>query len=178
MSFSPHFCRGRLPLAFVFSVPGEEEMRAGKPVAGQTGKNLEEALIHLKSAQPARFPSLDRYDYRITNAFSTPMAKALGHSTSEASNAEIRAEPNVRRVIQEIAGCTVVVLSGNKARLFATDIGAKGMTVGGVPHVGNTGLNGSYGVPDRLRLAPSLAREHRVKQWADAVLRAIAGEDA
>jgi uracil-DNA glycosylase len=153
-------------------------MRVGKPVAGETGKNLQLALIHLKSAQPTRFPSLDRYDYRITNAFSTPMAKALGHSASEASNAEIRADPNVRRVIQETEGCGVVVLSGNKARLLATDIGAKGMTVVGVPHVGNTGLNVSYGVPDRLKLASSGARrEHRVRLWADAVLRAIAGED-
>jgi hypothetical protein len=47
------------------------------------------------------------------------------------------------------------------------------------PHVGNQGLNGTFEVPNHLKLATPLARrEHRVQLWADAVLRAIAGESA
>jgi uracil-DNA glycosylase len=179
MSFSPHFCRGHFPVAFVFSAPGEKEMRAGKPVAGETGKNLQSALIRLNSAQPGRFPSLDRYDYRITNAISTPMAVALGDSASEALDTEIRADPNVQRVLQEVEGCSLVVLSGNKAKVLARAMQVTGTPVVEVPHVGNKGLNVSFKVLDGLKLASSLARrEHRVQLWADAVLRAIAGIDA
>jgi hypothetical protein len=48
-----------------------------------------------------------------------------------------------------------------------------------VPHVGNTGLNGKFKVPDRLKLpSPRARRKYRVQLWADAVLRAIADEDA
>jgi len=153
-------------------------MRAGKPVAGDTGKNLGSALIHLNSDQPALFASLHRYDYRITNAIPTPMAISLGHRASEASDAEINAPGNVQRVLREVGGCCLVVLGGRKARLLAQAIQGSGKTVVRVPHVGNQGLNGTFEVPDRLRLTPSLAREHRVKRWADAVLRAIADEDA
>lgn len=179
MSFSPHFCRGHIPVAFVFSAPGEKELRDGKPVAGDAGTNLESALIHLHSAQLALFPSLHRYDYRITNASSAPIAVALGHRASEAGDTEIQAPRNVRRVLREVEGCCLVILGGNKARGLAQAIRASGKTVVEVPHVGNKGLNVKFKVPDRLKLAPSLARrEHRVQLWADAVLRAIAGEDA
>jgi uracil-DNA glycosylase len=177
LSFSPHFCRGYIDVAFVFSAPGEKEMRDGKPVAGETGRNLELALGHLQFAQPTRFPSCHRYDYRITNAISQPLAVALGHPTSEARDTEIQAPGNVQRVLRELEGCSLVVLGGNKARLLARDIGESGKTVVEVPHVGNRGLN-VFMVPDGLKLASPLdRRRHRVQLWADAVLRAIAGED-
>jgi hypothetical protein len=179
MSFSPHFCRGHIPVAFVFSAPGEKEMRVRKPVAGETGTNLDSALIHLNSARPTLFPSSHRYEYRITNAFSTPIAVALGHRRSEALDTEIQAPHNVQRVLQELEGCSLIVLGGNKARLLAQDIRESGKTVVEVPHVGNTGLNGKYKVPDRLKVSsPRARRKYRVRLWADAVLRAIAGEDA
>jgi hypothetical protein len=180
MQFSPHFCRGHIAVAFVFSAPGEKEVRAGKPVAGDTGTNLELALSHLHLAQPTVFPSVHKYDYRITNATSTPIAVKLGHSASEARDTEIQDPDNVRRVLREVEGCSLVVLSGNKARLLAQDIRESGKTVVEVPHVGNRGLNRSYKkMPDHLKLASPLAcREHRVQLWADDVLGAIAGEDA
>ena len=176
MSFSPHFCRGHIPVAFVFSVPGEKEMRDKKPVAGETGRNLELALGHLHFNQPTRFPSCHRYDYRINNAISTPMAVVLGDRTSEARDTEIKHPSNVRRVLREVEGCDLVVLSGNKASVLGQALRESGKTVIDVSHVGNKGLNGKFKVPDRLKLASSLARrEHRVQLWADAVLRAIAG---
>jgi uracil-DNA glycosylase len=179
MSFSPHFCGGHIPVAFVFSVPGAKEMREGKPVAGETGTNLDSALVRLKRARPTLFPSSHRYDYRITNAFSAPRARALGHRASEARDTEIRARGNVQRFLREVEGCTLVILSGNKARVLAKDIRESGTAVVEVPHVGNTGLIGKFKVPPRLNSAsPRARREYRVQLWADAVLRAIAGEDA
>jgi uracil-DNA glycosylase len=179
VSFSPHFCRGRIPLAFVFSAPGEKEMLAGKPVAGETGTNLELALSHLHCSLPTIFPSSHRYDYRITNAISTPTAIALGHRTSEAPDTEIRAPSNVRRVLRELEGCGLVVLCGNKAKVLAPALRESRKSIIEVPHVGNKALNGKFKVPDCLRLNSSRARrEHRVWLWADAVVRAIAGEDA
>jgi len=136
MQFSPHFCGGHIAVAFVFSAPGEKEVRAGKRVAGDTGTNLELALSHLHLAQPTLFPSLHRYDYRITNAISDPIADALGHGASEARDTEIQAPSNVRRVLREVEGCSLVVLSGNKARLLAQAIRESGKAVVEVPHVG------------------------------------------
>jgi hypothetical protein len=160
--FSPHFCKGWIPVAFVFSAPGEAEMRAGKPVAGDTGTNLESALIRLHSAQPTFFPSRHRYDYRITNAHPRPIAVALGHRGSEALNEEIRKRGNLERVLRELEDCHLVILGGNKAGLLANAIGRSGRHVITVPHVGNKGLNQKFKVPDRLRLASSSARrQHR-----------------
>jgi hypothetical protein len=176
MPFSPHFCKGHIAVAFIFSAPGEEEMRDGKPVAGDSGTNLESALIHLHSAQPTIFPSLHRYDYRITNASSESIAVALGHRASEARDTEIQDPRNVRRVLRELEGCNLVILGGNKARVLAQAIRESGKTVVEVPHVGNKALNGKFKVPDRLKLDSSLARrEHRVQLWANAVLQAITG---
>ena len=144
MRFSAHFCRGHIPVAFVFSAPGDKEVRSRKPIAGDTGANLQSALIHLHSAQPTLFPSLHRYDYRITNAFSEPIAVALGHRASEANDSQIRDPANVLRVLRELDGCNLVVLVGNKARVLAQAIRESGSTVVEVPHVGNKGLNAKF----------------------------------
>jgi uracil-DNA glycosylase len=152
-ALSPHFCKGHLTVAFVFSAPGREEERVGKPVAGATGENLESALAHLHSANPGIFPSEHRYDYRLSNAVSEPFAVALGHRASEARDAQVREHGNVRRVLRELEGCTLVVLSGNKAMLLAQAVRASGKTVIEVPHVGNKALNATFAVPDGLKSA-------------------------
>jgi hypothetical protein len=174
MASSPHFSRGSIDVAFVFSAPGDEERRQGRPVAGETGTNLELALGHLHSALPMPFRSVHRYDYRITNAWPEPIAAALGHGASEGSDAQIRDPANVRRVLEELEGCDLVILSGKKAKLLAEAIGASGRQYVEVPHVGNKGLNGRYAVPLQLDFAPpAVRREYRVRLWADAVVRAI-----
>jgi len=177
MASSPHFWRGDIPVAFVFSAPGDEERRQGRPVAGDTGTNLELALGHLHSALPMLFRSVHRYDYRITNAWPEPIAVALGHRASEGSDAQIRDPDNVGRVLRELEGCNLVVLSGNKAKLLAEAMGASGRQYVEVPHVGNKGLNGKYTVPVQLvSVSPAIRREHRVRRWADAVVQAITSE--
>lgn len=174
---SPHFWRGRITVALVFSAPGEEELRQGRPVAGDTGTNLELALSHLRAAQPTLFPSSHRYDYRLTNAWPEPLAASLGHRASEARDSQIRDSDNVRRVLHELEGCHLVILSGNKARLLGGSIRGSGRTVIEVPHVGNRGLNGAFGTPPGLRLAsPYARREHRVQLWALTVLQTITSE--
>jgi hypothetical protein len=156
-SFAPHFCKGRFSVAFVFSAPGTAELAAGKPVAGATGSNLELALSYLHGALPAVFPSSRRYDYRITNVFSEPIAIALGHQSSEAHAADVRDARNVQRVLRELEGCQLSVLSGKKAGLLSRVIAGLGLEVVKVPHIGNKGLNNSFSVPDDLGVTSSSA---------------------
>jgi hypothetical protein len=178
MASSPHFCRGDIAVAFVFSAPGDEERRQGRPVAGDTGANLELALGHLHSALPLLFRSAHRYDYRITNAWPEPIAVALGHRGSEGYDIQIRNPHNVQRVLQELEGCNLVILSGNKARLLAEAVKGSGRRYVKVPHVGNKGLNGKYAVPaDLASASPAVRREYRVRHWADDVVQAITIED-
>lgn len=96
-----HHSQGRLPVAFVFSVPGAREKFASCPVAGATGENLSFALEHLHAELPAVFSSTDRYAYRITNAYSKPIAKSLGDASSEASDSQVQAPENIARVLRE-----------------------------------------------------------------------------
>lgn len=51
------YCKGKdiAKVAFVFICPGQEEEREGKPVAGQTGKNLEILLSFLNKSLPMYF---------------------------------------------------------------------------------------------------------------------------
>jgi uracil-DNA glycosylase len=171
---TPHFCRGRFPVAFVFSVPGKAEALAGRPVAGDTGSNLDEALIHLRSARPASFPSLDRYDYRITNAYAEPMARSLGHSRSEPTDAEVRDLRTRERVLRDLVDCDLVILGGRKAGSIAQVIRRSGRKVVIVPHVGNQGLNSSIELNDVDRSSSSSGRrQQRIRLWAEAVLRGI-----
>ena len=59
-------------VAFMFACPGQKEEKAGKVVAGNTGKNLNLLLSVLSASENenirALFPSENRYDYLITNS--------------------------------------------------------------------------------------------------------------
>ena len=146
--FSAHYCHGVLSTAFVLSVPGADKVAAGKPVSGDTGTNLDAALVYLHSADPNNFPSTERYKYRITNASKSPLATSLGHSFSEAREQDILERKNVERIIRELDGCKLVILCGRKAQLLARALELCGKRVVLVPHPGNRGLNNSY--PDEV----------------------------
>jgi hypothetical protein len=167
--FLPHYCCGNLSTAFVFSAPGAEEAHSGRPVSGDTGENLDIALALLNSARPALFPSASRYDYRITNAFSEPRAKSLGHKSSEARTSEIRDSQNVTRVIDELSGCNLVILCGNKAQLLFKSIEKCGREVIVAPHPGNKGLNMAFGRLPNVRGAADRRRQ-RVHSWVQRIL--------
>ena len=122
-----HYCPG-LPgirVGFLFSAPGRLEEEKGAPVAGVTGANLDAALAWLHANDPAAFPSADRYDYRITNAFAEVLYEGM-HGRTEATKAEVLAPENLARVRAELSGVEAIVLCGGKACLVRPALEAAG----------------------------------------------------
>ena len=178
MSSSSHLCKGHLPVAFVLSVPGKEEKTAGRPASGDTGENLDFALVHLNSSRPTLFPSVHRYDYRITNAFHEPIAVSLGHKISEAPDSEILNPRNIQRVLSDLEGCNLIVLCGNKAGVLSPAIRESGKALVTVPHVGNKGLNGKFAVPPSIGAKSSFdRRQYRIRLWAEALLKQLLNDN-
>lgn len=169
-----HYNRGRYPVAFVFSTPGARELAAGRPVAGVTGENLDFGLHELHALDPRRFPSTDRYDYRITNAHTEPLAASLGHRASEATPAQILAPDNLARVVAELAGCAIVVLCGQRAQLLAGTLAQAGRTLGRATHTGNRALVAKYHGAAFAGGADGRARRIlRARQWARDLLHTL-----
>ncbi len=168
-----HYCKGKIGIAFVFSVPGAAEQAADRPVAGETGRNLCAALEHLCLALPGMFKSKDRYDYRITNAFAVPIARSLGHSSSEASNATVCNPNNISRVIRELENCSTVVLSGRKAQLLRNHLEVIGKFVISVPHAGNSGLNSITLAKAVAAPTPTARRLQRIEKWSNMIIQSV-----
>lgn len=174
---SAHYCHG-LPgarVAFLFSAPGRLEEAKGAPVAGVTGANLNAALAWLREQEPALFPSADRYDYRVTNAFAEVLYEGK-HGRTEATRAEVLAPSNVQRVLEELKGVEAVVLCGGKACLIRPALEAAGLAVVEACHCGNRGLVGKYRTshPELSALASSKDRSRkRAELWGADVLAAL-----
>ncbi|MBX9181886.1 hypothetical protein HCG68_13060 [Paeniclostridium sordellii] len=114
--YSSSYCKGNgiAKVAFVFICPGQEEQREGKPVAGQTGKNLEILLSFLNKSLPNVFPSTNRYDYRILN-LSVEICYKEKNERTIPKISSIRAKENIERIIQEIGDCEIIIFfSKNK----------------------------------------------------------------
>src|SRR5215475_4538057 len=139
-SVSAHFNRGNLATGFLFSAPGAREWSEGRPVAGVTGENLDFALAHLHEKRPDLFPSARRYSYRITNAFSRPLAKSRGDRSSEAKLSQVIEVGNVARVKRELHGCNLVVLCGRRAQALSRMIAKPGRVLIDALHPGNRAL--------------------------------------
>jgi len=170
----PHYWKGELPIAFVFSVPGARENLADRPVSGATGENLSHALEYLCSQRPSVFSSVDRYAYRITNAFDRPIARSLGSASSEASNKQVQASENIARVLTDLNGCNLVVLCGIKAQLLAGAICLPNRTIVCAWHTSNQALSSKYRSPSVSKLMDSLARrQQRAKLWAQELLDSL-----
>ncbi|WP_164868460.1 hypothetical protein [Hydrogenophaga sp. NH-16] len=136
--------------------------------------NLTLALRFLVSKEPNLFPSTDRYGYRISNAFDQPMATSLNSGASEAKASQILEPGNVKRVVEELEGCGLVVLCGRKAQLLTKEIERAGMTVVHAWHTGNRALIAKYQGEDVARASTALARQElRVQKWAKDLLVAI-----
>jgi hypothetical protein len=169
-----HHWQGQLPVAFVFSVPGSYEKSAGRPVAGVTGENLSFALEHLHSELPAVFSSTDRYAYRITNAYSKPIAKSLGDASSQASDLQVQAPENIARVLRDLNGCNFVILCGLKAQLLAESIRQPGRTVACSWHTSNQALSNKFRSLEVSKLPDTYARRRlRAKLWAQELLNSL-----
>lgn len=169
--FAPHFCKGYIPIAFVLSAPGNDEVIAGHPAAGATGENLEGALTYLNSCAPTLFSSTHRYDYRITNAFSQPLAKNIATGRTEASRAEILGEENTERFLNDIGNCTHIILCGEKARYLSSILDSEIFFVFCTSHIGNKGLNGKFKLLiEWKKKLPVNRRQERIRLWASEVL--------
>lgn len=171
IEFTPHYCRGRLPVAFVFSAPGAEEAHAIRPIAGETGVNLDTALLTLHAAMPHVFSSENRYEYRITNAIKEPLAVSRGDRVSEASNSKVCSSVNIARVLEDIDGSSIVILCGRKAQLLSSSITTSGRVVLHACHAGNKALNTKYKLESYWDATTAAARrERRTELWAHSVL--------
>ena len=99
---------------FVFICPGRHEQNRGYPCAAGTGANLARVLVELNRRDPARFPSADRRDYVVTNAWSTvEFPAATGRSVP--TEAEVLQVDNLERLAGEIAGLPLLVACGAQA---------------------------------------------------------------
>jgi uracil-DNA glycosylase len=111
----PHFNKGKLlQVALIFSAPGRAEKECGRPVSGQTGKNLTILLDKLKSG--GYFTEYDCiYDFRITNAIKTiEFNKETGRT--EATKKEICKQQNIDRLYEEIKDIKgFIICFGEKA---------------------------------------------------------------
>ncbi|MDY0037700.1 MAG: hypothetical protein RBS05_17455 [Zoogloea oleivorans] len=173
-TFTPHYCEGRIPVAFVFSAPGNDEVIFGRPVAGTTGENLDKALVFLRELAPNFFPSSSRYDYRITNAFPDPRARSIGNGRTEPTRSEVLTNSNIQRFLKDIDGCSLVVLCGKKAGYLSLELEQKNILIVQAVHVGNKGLNGKFKLlSDLQELTPTDRRHQRTRLWAEQLLTDI-----
>lgn len=106
-------------VGFIFACPGQKEMLAQKVVAGSTGNNLNLLLCSLSassnSAIKSLFPSIDRYDYLITNASDIVHYPALdGYSLP--SRKEYMNEKNIERLCAELKNLKLVIAFGTQAK--------------------------------------------------------------
>jgi uracil-DNA glycosylase len=160
---SPHFCRGNLPVAFVYSVPGRLELEAMRPLAGDTGKNLDTALAHLHSFRPDLFPSESRYDYRITNSFDEPLWPKKDNR-SEPKKSWVMDARNIARVKNELNDCNVVILCGRRSHWLRDVIMSDGRAIVVTWHTATRALRGKFTGSGHVALAGL---------WAKAVLEKL-----
>lgn len=102
-------------VALVFSCPGKDEEIVKKPVAGRTGNNLDKVLFELNQQLPLLFQSTYRYDYRITNATTTPLYYKRDKRT-EGTEDEISDPQNLARLYEEIKAYEYVLSFGDNAQ--------------------------------------------------------------
>lgn len=160
-------------VAFVFSAPGRIEGENGRPVSGDTGTNMDDILRCLNGSRPDLFPCLCRYYYRITNASQQIIYAAQNQGRTEDDNRAILAESNVQRVLEDISGCTVVILCGDKAQKLKSFFSKKYAVVLSC-HFGNKGLRRSY-QNNREDLAELSAVERERRRRALCAARILEG---
>jgi uracil-DNA glycosylase len=171
-----HFNQGLYPIAFVFSVPGTHESSSKRPVTGDTGVNLCMALELLVEKKNEVFPSLCRYDYRITNAFATPTSIALGDRYTEASNKQVMQPENIQRVKNEVRGCSYIILCGGRAQKLRCHLQSEGVTLIEISHISNSGLNNPYSkhkAGTETVFDSSVRKRIRIRNWALALIQQI-----
>jgi uracil-DNA glycosylase len=139
---------------FLFSCPGQEEARYGRPATGQTGRNLRVLLDALAgiartvgalSERGLTPENLQRGRITIANTWPHPIWRRPEDARSEASKAEISMECNLKRLAELFGAHEVVVLCGRKAQsgfdtLQRSSHASQVLSIP-VPHLGARGLN-------------------------------------
>lgn len=165
---SPAFRRGddsNIKTIIILSAPGQEEEKAGRPAAGQTGTTLQEAIEFWHNALPNEFPSKKLDDYTIVNAVEDVHYKAKTGRT-EGTDKEVCDTNNMRRINAIIADAEYVVALGYKAQLAVSGSVFKGKTYSG-KHPSMNALNTKYSSQKRT---PQERGSDRIRQWANEVL--------
>src|SRR5690606_35035215 len=108
--------KGRINrIAFVFSCPGQEELKSGKLVYGKTGYNLELLLQELKKRDFITEKFENRYDFTITNSHNEVHYKALNNRT-EPLNPKTKEEDNLQRLLKELKETEIIICFGKKSK--------------------------------------------------------------
>ena len=128
-------------VVFIFSTPGQEEAHNNRPVAGETGTNMNNILNILKQNRPDIFPSTCRYFYRISNAYTEALWREKDNR-SEADCGLILSRKNIERIICDVGICQYVILSGRKAQLLRSHVDHKNIVQ--TCHFGWVGLRNTY----------------------------------
>ncbi len=159
--------------AFVFSCPGQTEMRFGTVCAGTTGVNLSMALKYCHQQKPSVFPSSDKGDYLITNASDIVHFMNATNDT-EASDEEILAAENLNRLRKELSGKSTIICMGERAATAVRNARIGGRIVYFDHHLSNQKLNRAYSndMFDENLTAEERRRE-RIKLVAEDLLKKV-----
>ncbi len=153
----------------VLSAPGNAEARAGRPAAGQTGKNLQLAIEELSRRNPQRFPSDKLDDYTLINAVPA-IHSANTTGRTEGRDDEIKKPENIRRLQKVINGADCVVALGKKAETAVTAAGYNGPVFKSL-HPSMQAINRQY---KSKKKTPKARNRDRIQQWARDVLKSTA----
>ena len=148
---------------FVFICPGRFEAARGYPCAAGTGANLARALVELARRAPERFPSADRRDYVVTNAWPQVEYPALT-DRSVPTDAEVLIPDNLARLAGEITGLRSVVACGAQAHAAVRALAARGAIEASVAcarHLSQRSVN---------MIAGGSTTDERIARWVDQVL--------
>jgi uracil-DNA glycosylase len=110
-------------VAFVFSCPGQDEERYGRPCVGRTGDNLDKLIDELHRLNSEMFPNRGRYNYTIMNASDKVHYETLDKRT-EPTDAEVLTPKNIERLSGELelSKAEIVIACGKKAKLAVNNI--------------------------------------------------------
>lgn len=156
------FQRGRpgVRTAFLLSAPGRLEKKHGHPAAGETGKTLDQLLIHLRRSDPRHFPFLSRRDYRISNAVTMVLYKQATRKT-EADRSKVAEAANLERLRAELEGIAFIVALGSRAEWALEELVLEPDLAGAHPSLQK--LNRAY---QSLARTPIARRLERVRLYA------------
>lgn len=157
--------------AFVFSCPGQSEMNLDSVCAGTTGVNLSMVLKYCNDKKPSVFPSPNKSDYLITNASDIVHFKGMTNDT-EASDEELFAHNNLKRLRDELNNKNIIICMGERASTAVRQANIRGRVVRFKHHLSNQKLNRTYTNQQFSDdMSPSERREERIRLVSEELLK-------